>query len=437
MDHAVPPVRTGSYRRVLAAASIGSFIEIYDAVLYGYFATVLAAQFFPAKDRTAALLATFAIFAIGFLVNPIGAVVFGHLGDRVGRRSALATSLLLMTVATMTFGLLPTYEMVGVLAPALLLACRILQGLSVSAEIPGAQLLLMEYAPEGQQGRHVALNNVAGNLGGATAAVVGLVLARSLPPEDLADWGWRVAFLAAAPIGLVGLYLRTRLLDSPAFAALGEMARQGRAPLSRALATAKRGMLVLAGWTAASAVGGFLLAGFLPSYLIAVAGLSASDAFTANLVAILLQAVSTLAGGYLVDRFPLRRVAIAIMAGIAVTVVPGFLLITGSHTLTGALVGQGIWAIFIGATYTVGSVLALTLFPVPIRFTALAVAFNVGITLFGSTAPYVSTWLVAATASPVAPGFYLAAVAVVGLVAVAVGLPAHRTEPAAERLVTR
>ena len=432
MEHARPPVSAGAYRKVMVAASIGSFIEIYDAVLYGYFATVLAGQFFPAQERTAALLATFAIFAVGFLVNPVGAVIFGHLGDRVGRRSALAASLLLMTVATTAFGLLPTYAQLGVLAPALLLVCRILQGLSVSAEIPGAQLLLMEYAPAGRQGRTVAINNVAGNLGGATAAVVALVLASALPPADLAGWGWRAAFLAAAPIGLVGLYLRTRLLDSPAFVALGELARQGSAPLSRAIGTAKRGMLVLAGWTAASAVGGFLLAGFLPTYLIQVAGLSPADAFTANLVAILLQAVSTLAGGYLVDKFPLRRVAIAIMAGIAVTVVPGFLLITESHTLTAALVGQGIWAIFIGATYTVGSVLALTLFPVAIRFTALAVAFNVGLTMFGSTAPYVSTWLVSATGSPVAPGVYLAVVAVVGLLAVAAGLPARRPVPGIE-----
>jgi MHS family proline/betaine transporter-like MFS transporter len=427
MDHTGVPRHTGGYRKVVVAVSIGSFIEIYDAVLYGYFATVLAAQFMPEQDPTAGLLATFAIFAVGFLVNPIGAIVFGHLGDRIGRRRALAASLLLMTVATVSFGLLPTYATVGVLAPVLLLVCRIMQGLSVSAEIPGAQLFIMEYAPPGRQGRTVAINNVAGNLGGATAATVGLVLAWLLPPDQLAGWGWRAAFLAAAPLGLVGWYLRTHVLDSAAFVALGALARQGRAPLTRALATAKRGMLVLVCWTAASAIGGFLLAGFLPSYLVRVAGLTPADAFTANLVAILLQAGSALAGGYLADRFPLRRVAIAIMAGIAVTVVPGFLLITTTHTLTGALVGQGLWAIFIGASYSVGAVLAIRMFPAAIRFTALAVSFNVGITLFGSTAPYVSTWLVATTASSLSPAVYLAVAAIGGLLAVAVGLPAHRS----------
>jgi MHS family proline/betaine transporter-like MFS transporter len=319
---------------------------------------------------------------------------------------------------------------VGLVAPVLLLVCRVLQGLSVSGEIPGSQLLVTEYAARGRRGRTLAVNNVAGTMAGATAATVGLLLARTLPPDDLASWGWRVAFLAAAPIGLVGIYLRTRLLDSPAFLALGELVKQGGPPLAQAFRTVRSGMLVLAAWTAASALGGFLLAGFLPTYLIKVAGLSVDDAFAANLVALLVQAVSTVAAGFLVDRFPLRRVAIVVMGGIAVTVVPGFLIITHWHGLTGALIGQSIWAVFLGATYTLTTMIAMTLFPVAIRFTALAVAYNLSLTVFGSTAPYASTWLVATTGSPLAPAFYLAAAAVAGLLAVTIGLrPTDTTEP--------
>ncbi|HEX8631718.1 MAG TPA: MFS transporter, partial [Catenuloplanes sp.] len=209
------------YRRVVAAASFGTFVELYDVVVYGYFATVLAAQFFPRQDPTAALLATFAIFAVGFFVRPIGAIIFGHIGDRVGRRPALASSLLLMTVATVAFGLLPTYASVGLLAPALLLLCRVLQGLSASAEVPGAQLFILEHAPAGRRGRAVAVNNAAGHLASAAAATVALVLSGLLSADQLAAWGWRLAFLIAAPIGLLGLYVRLRLLDSPAFLALG------------------------------------------------------------------------------------------------------------------------------------------------------------------------------------------------------------------------
>src|SRR3954454_4383285 len=218
-------------RKVLVATSIGTLIEVYDILIYGYFATVLSQQFFPPGDPTAALLATFAIFAVGFFLRPLGAVIFGHLGDRFGRRTALAFSLLLMTLATVAFGLLPTYAAVGLLAPALLLLCRVLQGLSVSAELPGAMLLLLEHTPINRRGLAVSINTVGSGIGTVAAATVSLILARLLSPDQLAAWGWRVAFLIAAPIGIVDLYVRTRLLDSPAFLALGETARQGRAPL--------------------------------------------------------------------------------------------------------------------------------------------------------------------------------------------------------------
>jgi MHS family proline/betaine transporter-like MFS transporter len=229
-----------------------------------------------------------------------------------------------------------------------------------------------------------------------------------------------VAFLIAAPIGLVGLYVRTRLLDSPAFIALSETARQGRAPLARAVGTAKRGMLVLTVWFAAHSIGGYTLSVLMPNYLIRSVGLSPADAYTANLVAVLISAVSTPLGGFLVDRFPLRGMAIAVMAGTAVTAVPGFLVITAHSTLVGAVIGQMLYGIFLGAVYTVGAVLAMALFPTGIRFTALALPLNIGTALFGGTAPYVSTWLTATTHSTLAPGFYVLAAAAAGtLVAIA------------------
>jgi MHS family proline/betaine transporter-like MFS transporter len=412
-------------RRVIAAAAVGTFIEIYDLLVYGYFASTLAEQFFPRQNPTAALLSTFAIFAVGFVVRPVGAIIFGHVGDRAGRRTALVSSLLLMSASTLAFGLLPTYQTIGVLAPVLLLVCRVLQGLSASGELTGANILVLEYARRGRQGRAVAIVNAAGNLGAATAAAVGFVLARMLPPEQLAAWGWRVAFLAAAVIGVVGLYLRTRVLDSPAFAALGDAPRQGGIPLVRTFRTGRRGLLVVAAWTAASSLGGYLLVGFLPSYLIRRGQLSAADSFATNGLAVLVLGLSTLAGGYLIDRYPLRRVAIGVLLGIMVTTVPAFLLIVRSGTFAGVLAGQAMWAAFLGAGGVLGAVLGLALFRVPIRFTGIALAVNVAVTLFGSTAPYVSTWLVAASGSPLSPAFYLLAVAAAALLVIIVALPAH------------
>ncbi|HST84407.1 MAG TPA: MFS transporter [Kineosporiaceae bacterium] len=420
----------GDYRRVVGAASVGTFIEIYDLLVYGYFASILAEQFFPRQDPTAALLATFAIYAVGFAVRPIGAIIFGHIGDRVGRRAALTSSLLLMSGSTLAFGLLPNYNAVGVLAPALLLICRLLQGLSASGELTGANVLVLEYAPSGRQGRAVAVVNAVGNLGAATAAAIGFTLARVLPPEQLADWGWRVAFLAAAPIGFVGLYLRIRALDSPAFIALGGRFRGDRPPLMQALRSGKRGLLVLGAWTAGASLGGYLLVGFLPSYLIRNGRISAADAFAANGVSILVLVLSTLSGGYLIDRYSLRQVAVGVGLGVMVTTLPAFLIIMRSETLAGAMLGQSILAMFLGAAGVLGAFLGLVLFPVPIRFTGTALASNVAVTLFGSTAPYVSTWLTAATGGSISLAFYLLATMSVALIAVTLGLRPVRAHPA-------
>ena len=427
----MPDMRTGAeavgYRKVLVAATIGTLIEVYDILIYGYFATVLSQQFFAPGDPTAALLATFAIFAVGFFLRPLGAVIFGHVGDRFGRRTALAFSLLLMTLATVAFGLLPTYAAVGLLAPVLLLLCRVLQGLSVSAELPGATLLVLEHAPINRRGLAVSINAVGGGLATVAAATVSLVLARLLSPDQLAAWGWRVAFLIAAPIGLVGLYVRTRLLDSPAFVALGQTARQGKAPLLRAVRTAKRGMLVLTVWFGAQTIAGYTLSVLMPSYLIREAGLRPAQAYAANLVAVLISATFTLLGGVFVDRLPLRRMAIAVMAGTAITAVPGFVVMTSHPTLGAAVLGQVLCAVVLGPVFTVGAVLALTLFPTGIRFTALALPLNIGTALFGGTAPYVSTWLAATTHNPLAPGFYLLAAAAAGTLAAIFGLR-HRDD---------
>jgi MHS family proline/betaine transporter-like MFS transporter len=332
-----------------------------------------------------------------------------------------------MTLATVAFGLLPTYAAVGLLAPVLLLLCRVLQGMSVSAELPGAMLLVLEHTPINRRGLAVSINTAGAGLATVAAATVSLVLARLLSPDQLAAWGWR-AFLIAAPIGIVGFYVRTRLLDSPAFLALGQTARQGRPPLARAVRTAKRGMLVLTVWFAAHSIGGYTLSVLMPSYLIRNAGLPPAEAYAATLVAVLIAVPFTLLGGFLVDQFPLRRMAIAVMAGTAVTAVPGFLIIAAHRTFGGAVIGQVVLAILLGAVYIVGALLAMTLFPTGIRFTALALPLNVGTALFGGTAPYVSTWLAATTHSPLAPGFYLLAAAAIGTLAAIVGLR-HRDVP--------
>ena len=195
----------GAARRAVLATSVGSFVETFDLALYGYFAVILAGRFFPADDPTAALLATFGIFALGFAARPFGGMFFGHIGDRLGRRTAVVASILLMAVATLAISVLPTYGQVGTLASVLLLVCRLLQGFSIGGEVAGGNVFVLEQATPRWSGRAVGANLAAGTLGLAAASALSLLLATVLVDAALASWGWRLPFALAAPLGLVGV----------------------------------------------------------------------------------------------------------------------------------------------------------------------------------------------------------------------------------------
>jgi MHS family proline/betaine transporter-like MFS transporter len=406
-------------RRVVIAASIGTVIEAYDLLLYGYFASIFAQLFFPRSDPTAALLNTFAIFAVGFAARPLGGIVFGHIGDRLGRRTALVASILVMAGPTLAIGLLPTYRSIGVWAPALLLLCRLLQGFSAGGEIVGANILLLEHASAGRSGRWVSANQVATNAGIAAAATTSLVMARVLSEAELASWGWRLPFFAAVPLALVGVYLRLRIPDSPAFRAVA--AKRLAFPLGTALRTAKRGMMIYSAWWAMVSLGAYLLIAYMVSYLIRVVGMDSAGAFGANLAAVVILAVGAITGGYLVDRYPPRAVALASAIGIALTTVPSFLIVQ-QGSVVAAILGQALWAACLGVAATVGATLSLSLFPVEVRYTATGFAYNLTFTLFGSTAPYVSVWLIARTGNPFIPAWYLVVVALISLTVAGIAL---------------
>jgi MHS family proline/betaine transporter-like MFS transporter len=419
-------------RRALVAGSIGNVVEWYDFAVYGAFATVVAATYFPGGDPVAGLSASFAVFATAFLARPVGAVVFGRLGDRVGRRQVLVTVILLMAAATAGIGLLPGRATIGVLAPLLLIVFRALQGLSVGGEAAGATAFVVEYAREGRRGWYGAWLWSTLSLGVAGGIGAALVLTRALPPAVLQDWGWRLAFLAAVPLGLVGLYLRLALDDTPRFRSLQRAGAVARWPVGDTLAGHRSRLLLGLVLVAAASLAFNLFFIYLPSYLAAAVGIPLARTLPAALTGLLLVAAAGLAAGRLSDRVGRRPFLLAGTAGLLLVILPAFLLIRGPGP-AGRALGFVLVALFLGGLAVVPAHLA-ELFPTAVRSTALAISYGLGTALFGGTAPFLATWLVRRAGSPVAPAVYatlLAAAAVVA--AVASRETAFQSLPAADR----
>lgn len=407
-------------RKVLLATSIGYFVETYDFLLYGFLATTLATVFFPKSNPTAALLATFGIFAVGFLARPLGGIFFGHLGDKFGRRLALLVSVSLMSFSTLAVGLLPGHAQIGTLAPVLLLLCRLLQGFSVGGEFTGAAVFILEHTPWHRRGRYASINYAIGLIGVIVGAMAAVVMTSTTTSEQLDSWGWRVPFLLAAPLALSGVYLRLRVEDSPVFTALRAEGEVESAPLVQAFKVAKKPMLVLLGWAMAPAVASYLLSTFLVSYLTTSAKFSNSESLLVVMVAELVAAAGCLVAGFAIDAFGRKPVAIALAAGIGAWSIPTFAFVQHS-SLLGAFLVLGIFAFMFGGLPVITTLASVELFPVHVRASASALSYNVAYVLFAGTAPYVATWLVA-RGHPLAPGYYLAGLCAIAAVAAVAGL---------------
>jgi MHS family proline/betaine transporter-like MFS transporter len=397
------------------AAVIGNFVEWYDFAIYGYFATVIATLFFPSESRLASLLATFAVFGVAFMVRPLGALFFGSIGDRVGRRNTLSVVILLMSGATFLIGLAPTYAQVGVLAPLLLVVARVAQGFSVGGEFGGATAFMIEYAPEGRRGLYGSWQAFTQGVSLIVGVLLGVFLTSALPEDVLYSWGWRVPFLLALPLGLVGLYLRLRLEDTPAFRVVRETAEVEQAPLRQTVRSHGGDLLRVVGIILILTALTYLFI-FLPTYLSETVGLPLSLAFVANIVGLSAFLVVCYASGTLSDRLGRKPFLIASPLLGGIFVFPGFLLLqTGNfpaivlaHVIFGVAVGLS------GGAYPAA---ISELFPTKVRYSSLSIGYSVATSFFGGTTPFIFTALLGFTGNPIAPAFYVLGAAVISLIA--------------------
>jgi MHS family proline/betaine transporter-like MFS transporter len=399
-------------RRAIRAAAIGNTVEWYDFAIYGFLATFIAEKFFPSGDETAALLNTFAIFAAAFFMRPLGGFFFGPLGDRIGRQKVLAIVILLMSGSTFVIGLVPSYQTIGVAAPLLLLLLRCVQGFSAGGEYGSGACFLAEYAPDKHRGFVVSFlvwSVVVGFLLGSLT-VTGLQTVLSDSAMD--SYGWRIPFLIAGVLGGVGLYIRLRLGDTPEFEALRDEGEVASSPLKEAVTTSWRPIVQIAGLVVIHNVGFYIVFTFLPSYFTKTLGFTKTDAFVSITVASLVALVLIPPLGALSDRIGRKPLLLAGSAAFALLAYPLFLLLNsgslaaavGAHAALAA-----IESVFVCASLAAGA----ELFTTRVRSSGYSIGYNLSVAVFGGTAPYVATWLVARTGNDLAPAFYVIAAAIV------------------------
>jgi MHS family proline/betaine transporter-like MFS transporter len=421
---AAPPAR-----RVLVAASVGQFVEFYDLGIYGLSVVVIAGAFFPDGSSAAGVLSAFAIYGVAFVVRPIGGVFFGVIGDRVGRKAVLFVTLLTVGTSTALIAVLPTYEQIGLWAPLLLVLLRLIQGFSAGGEAVGAPSFVLEHAPSDKRARWVSIVIAMAAMPTLIAGLLILGISESMSNAQFESWGWRIPFLLAVPLSLIGLFIRRHTEESPAFQEL--LARRTSAdpdriaPLRRAVRGDRARLLQVFFVLGPSALGFYFLVGYFVTYLQTVAEFSRAESLLATAVALLSFSVLLILAGHLSDRWGRRPSLIAGAVLMIVVAWPAFWLVT-SEELGAVMLGQVLLTVplclYGGASYT----FFIEVFPTATRLTGAGIAYNLSAALIGGTAPFVGTLLVDRSGAATAPAFYLMAVTALALVA---ALAVQETRP--------
>ncbi|BAP46256.1 MFS transporter [Pseudomonas sp. 21LCFQ010] len=411
---AAPQVDPATLRKVIVAAAIGNFVEWFDFAVYGFLATTIALLFFPSGDPSVALLKTFAVFAVAFAFRPLGGIFFGMLGDRIGRKRTLAMTILLMAAATTLIGILPTYASIGVMAPILLTLIRCAQGFSAGGEYAGACAYVMEHAPTDKRAWYGSFLPVSTFSAFATAAVVAYALEATLSSQTMQSWGWRLPFLIAAPMGLIGLYLRSRLAETPAFQAVSDEHAVAHSPLKETLRHHARPILCLGAFVSLTALSFYMFTTYFATYLQVAGGLTRATSLLVALIALLFAALICPLAGAFSDKVGRRKTIATTCALLIVVVLPAFLMASSGSFAASVL---GVMLLAVGAVLSgvVTAALLSEVFPTRTRYTASAITYNMAYTLFGGTAPLVATWLISTTGSNLSPAFYLVAVSLLAL----------------------
>ncbi|WP_118178813.1 MFS transporter [Paraburkholderia phosphatilytica] len=404
-------------KRAIAAAALGNATEWFDYGIYAYGLAYISAALFPGNAASATLFAL-GTFAISFLIRPLGGLFWGPLGDRLGRKRVLALTVLMMSAATLLVGVIPPYSSVGWIAPAALIVLRMIQGFSTGGEYGGAATFMAEYAPDKRRGFCGSFLEFATLAGFSLGALLMLGFSLLLGDHAMHSWGWRLPFFVAAPLGLVGFYLRSRLEETPVFRELEEQAaheKHAPVPLKELFAHYTRPLLLLGGLVVALNVVNYVLLAYMPTFMHSQLGVSENLSLLIPLIGMLTMMAFLPLAGALSDRFGRKTMWWFSLVGLFVAALPMFVLM--HHGVMGAFIGFAVLGLLYVPQLASISAMFPAMFPTHVRYAGMAIAYNISTSLFGGTAPIINDWLVGKTGNPLVPAYYVMAACAIGALA--------------------
>lgn len=412
-------VDTKIARKSMMGTSLGNAMEWFDFGIYSYLAVTMGKVFFPEIDPSFQLIYAFATFAVAFIARPIGGLFFGMMGDRLGRKKVLAITLIMMSIATLSIGLIPSYSSIGTAAPILLLIARLVQGFSTGGEYAGAMTFIAESTSDKKRG-FMASGLEVGTLAGFSAgAGVVTLFTFLLGDETMLEWGWRIPFFIAAPLGLIGFYFRNRLEETPAFEAMMKVEEERNpASLKEILIHHWKPLLICIGIVLFYNTMSYMVLTYMPSYLSNELGYGEEKGLFLILIVMIAMIPFVLAFGYWSDRIGRNLIIKGALIGTIILSIP-VLIMVGNGNSYAALLGLFIIGILLSAFQGALPATLPSLFFTKVRYGSLAITYNISTSIFGGTTPLIVAWLVSFTKNKMVPAYYLMAVCIIGLTIVA------------------
>ena len=398
--------------RTVFAAVLGNALEFFDFTVYSAYAVMIGHAFFPSEDRLTSLLLSVATFGVGFVSRPLGGLVLGAYADRKGRKPAMTLTIALMAIGSLIIGVLPGYATIGYAAPAILVLARLLQGFSTGGELGASTAYLIEAAPRRSLGLFGSWQLASQNLGTVAGGVLGVALAYLLTPQQIGDWGWRIPFLAGIVIAPVGIYIRNRMhetLEPPS-------SPHGTSSVLRDLSRYSGTVLLAIGVISGATIAQYFL-GYMTTFALTELGLPVTTAMAAGLVIGISGTVFALIGGALSDRYGSAAVIIVPRLLLTLVLYPALSLVVAHPTAIVFLAVVAVLMALQAMSASVGILLVPRAFPPHVRTTGLAVAYALGVTIFGGTAQLIVTWLIATTGNKLSPAYYVVAMNLVSVLA--------------------